>query len=144
MGFQAAGIQATQVHKSGSTTVANILARYAVAHDLNIALPDRQPGSGRYNYFRSLNRTNVKPVGVGQEYNVLFNHMIYNRKALDLLMPPDTFYCAIMRQPESRFLSAINYYGFLLPQDVRHYMHSIASANTTAIPRSTLNRAPIG
>nr|KAG5704803.1 hypothetical protein BaRGS_015186 [Batillaria attramentaria] len=37
--------------------------------------------------------------------------MIFNRQAIQRLMPRDTFYFAIMRDPEERFISSLFYYG---------------------------------
>ncbi|PVD34274.1 hypothetical protein C0Q70_05543 [Pomacea canaliculata] len=110
-----------QIHKSGSTTVANILARYALTHDLNVALPNKPINAIRSNYFEagSFREDQVQPIAVGQQYHVLFNHMIFNSTALKHLMPPDTFYLTIMREPTKRFESAVHYYNILsLPKVV--------------------------
>ena len=104
-----------QVHKAGSTTVSNLLARYALRHDLNVALPDRTVGTHAFHCFGHFHEDRVMPLAEGQRYNVLFNHMVYNRTALDNVMPSDTFYVAIMRQPQEMFLSAIYYYKKIKP-----------------------------
>ena len=119
-----------KVHKSGSSTVANILARYALYHDLNVALPKKSPGLSRFNYFDQLHEDHVMALSQGQQYGVLFNHMIYNRSALGQLMPAGTFYCGIMREPLSRFLSGANYYGYLLPASVKEYLLQEVEATT--------------
>ena len=111
-----------QVHKSGSTTVANLLARYALSRDLNVALPDRPADRVRFNYFERFREDRVAPLAEGQRYHVLFNHMIYNRSALERVMPRDTFYCGIVRQPLARFLSSANYYHNMLPPRVRQHL----------------------
>nr|KAG5710189.1 hypothetical protein BaRGS_006708 [Batillaria attramentaria] len=92
-----------RVHKAGSTTVANILARYALHYDLNIALPQDSPlYEEGFNFFGPFRADRVVPLGQGQTYHVLFNHMRYNRTELDKVMPKDAFYCAIMRLPLSQ------------------------------------------
>ncbi|KAL8608307.1 hypothetical protein ACOMHN_042174 [Nucella lapillus] len=112
-----------KVHKSGSTTVANLLARYALNHNLNVALPNKFLGTTRFNYFsRTRMEQGVIPLAAGQQYNVLFNHMIYNRTVLNRIMPPGTFYCAIMREPLSRFASSAKYYPNMLPKLVQKYL----------------------
>ncbi|XP_076464021.1 galactose-3-O-sulfotransferase 2-like isoform X2 [Babylonia areolata] len=113
-----------KVHKSGSTTVANVLARYALSHHLNVALPRRTPGTSGFNYFPPGHdlQDHVIPRPRNEHFHVLFNHMVYNRSALDRLMPGGAFYCAIMREPVSRFVSAANYYNGILPPRVRHYL----------------------
>lgn len=99
-----------QVHKSGSTTVSNLLARYALNHDLNVALPEQVPySSWKFHCFGPFREERVMPLADGQRFNLLFNHMVYNRSALDRVMPSDTFYLAIMRQPQDLFFSSAYY-----------------------------------
>ena len=69
------------------------------------------PGVKRFNYFE----TKILPQEViqaptGQQYHVLFNHMIFNRQDLRAFMPNNSFYFAIMRNPEDRFISSFVYY----------------------------------
>nr|KAG5704130.1 hypothetical protein BaRGS_009660 [Batillaria attramentaria] len=104
------------VHKCGSTTVYNILARYALHHNLNVALPRRKyKDTEGWHTFGSFTEDRVMPLAPGQEFHLLFNHMTYNRTALDKVMPPGTFYCAIVREPVKRFISSVYYYNFLEP-----------------------------
>lgn len=121
-----------KVHKSGSSTVANILARYALYHDLNVALPKKSSNLSRFNYFDQLHEDRVMALSQGQQYGVLFNHMIYNRSALDQLMPAGIYYCGIMREPLSRFLSGAKYYHYLLPASVKEYLlQEVEATNKT-------------
>nr|KAG5710195.1 hypothetical protein BaRGS_006714 [Batillaria attramentaria] len=46
--------------------------------------------------------------------------MRYNRTELDKVMPKDAFYCAIMREPVSRFVSAMYYFGVLKPPSTKN------------------------
>ncbi|XP_076442734.1 uncharacterized protein LOC143281409 [Babylonia areolata] len=72
--------------------------------------------------------------------------MIYNRTALSRVMPRDTFYCAIVRRPLSRFLSSARYYRHLLPEQVRRFLFpqqaegtgnaTGGSGNASTIPRN--------
>ena len=84
-------------------------------YDLNIALPEQSPKAdpGSFHCFGYFEEKRVMPLADGQRYNVLFNHMVYNRTALDNVMPSDTFYFAIMRQPQKMFLSAVYSFGFV-------------------------------
>ncbi|XP_071087919.1 galactose-3-O-sulfotransferase 2-like [Haliotis cracherodii] len=103
-----------KVHKAGSSTVANILQRFAVRNDLNVVLPDKLVGESGFNilgYGPFFSANMVIPVPEGQTFNVLCNHVVYNRVVLDKLMPPGTFYVAIVRSLEERFISAMNYFG---------------------------------
>ncbi|XP_046569041.1 galactose-3-O-sulfotransferase 2-like [Haliotis rubra] len=103
-----------KVHKSGSTTVSNILQRYAVRNDLNLVLPDKLVGESGFNilgYGPLFSADMVIPVPEGQTFNILCNHMVYNRPVMDQFMPANTFYVAIVRSLEERFMSAMNYFG---------------------------------
>lgn len=101
-----------KVHKAASSTVLSILARYAINHDLNIAAPRKSEGFG-FNYisYRStINSDNIVPLPPGQEYNIICNHVVYNRDAFRKIMPNNTVYVGIVRNPETQFLSALNFY----------------------------------
>ncbi|KAJ8297771.1 hypothetical protein KUTeg_024302 [Tegillarca granosa] len=103
-----------KVHKAGSTTVMNIFLRYAVGNDLNIVLPKRWQGNG-FNYLgygKTLSRKNIVPLPSNETYNILCNHVIYDKNAFDDVMPPDSTYIGIIRDPASHFISASVYYGF--------------------------------
>ena len=97
--------------------MSNILARYAINHDLNIALPEHTPETHPilFHCFGHFQEKRVMPLADGQRYNVLFNHMVYNRAALDNVMPSDTFYLAIMRRPQEMFMSAVYWFHMLKP-----------------------------
>ncbi|XP_055869799.1 galactose-3-O-sulfotransferase 4-like [Biomphalaria glabrata] len=103
-----------KTHKAGSTTIANILMRYGMANDLNFALPNTKLHSYGYNYISRagevLTRDFIIPLPAGQEYNILFNHAIYNRTAFRLIMPKNTTYITILREPFQQFVSTFEYY----------------------------------
>jgi galactosylceramide sulfotransferase len=103
-----------KVHKAGSTTAMNIFVRFAVDNQLNIALPNRSNGPG-FNYIgygNTVKRDNLVPLPPGESYNVLCNHVVYNRDAFREIMPNNTAYVAIIREPTNHFISASQYYGF--------------------------------
>ncbi|XP_046377332.2 galactose-3-O-sulfotransferase 2-like [Haliotis rufescens] len=105
-----------KVHKSGSTTVANILQRYAIRNQLNIVLPNKKRGSYGFNYLGyngNFTMESVIPIPRNETYNILCNHVIYNRTMFKKLIPKDSFYLAIVREPEERFVSAAFYYGLV-------------------------------
>ncbi|XP_013386929.1 galactose-3-O-sulfotransferase 3-like [Lingula anatina] len=43
-------------------------------------------------------------------YDIIFNHMFFDSKVIETMMPNDTFYIGIVREPFSQFQSAFNYY----------------------------------
>ncbi|XP_012946721.1 galactose-3-O-sulfotransferase 3 [Aplysia californica] len=107
-----------KVHKAGSTTVQNILQRYALTHQLNVVLPNKNKTTDpHYHYLGDRNGfsgNDIIPVRNGETYNMILNHAVYNRKSWSSVLEREsTVYLAIIREPESRFLSAAFYYGLV-------------------------------
>ena len=95
-----------KTHKTGSSTITNILNRYGDKHNLVFALPPH--GQNGLNWPWSM-RVDV-PEGV--QPNILCHHGRYDREMLERIMPRDTVYITILRQPVEQFESAFSYYGF--------------------------------
>ncbi|XP_061186242.1 galactose-3-O-sulfotransferase 2-like [Saccostrea echinata] len=104
-----------KTHKTGGSTMVNILQRFEERHNLSIALPKKNFGELRYNYFgdvgETLSRDHIFDPHGNTAFNILCNHVIYNRTAFRKIFRRKTFYFTILREPLSNFLSAINYYG---------------------------------
>jgi len=103
-----------KVHKAGSTTVMNIFLRFAISHQLNIVLPNKSSGFG-FNYLgygKTVARDAIVPLPGNETYNILCNHVVYNKSAFREILPDDTVYVGIIREPVSHFRSASIYYGF--------------------------------
>ena len=103
-----------KVHKAGSTTVMNIFLRFAIQHGLNIVLPNKSTGFG-FNYLgygKTVARERIVPLPVNETYNILCNHVVYDKSAFRSIMPNNTKYVGILREPESHFKSAVSYFGF--------------------------------
>ncbi|CAL1547797.1 unnamed protein product [Lymnaea stagnalis] len=103
-----------KTHKAGSSTIANVLQRYGITNNLNFALPNTKLHSYGYNYISRagevLSKKYVYPLPEGEEYNILFNHAIYNRTAFRMIMPGDAVYITILREPFQQFVSTFEYY----------------------------------
>ncbi|CAL1546724.1 unnamed protein product, partial [Lymnaea stagnalis] len=110
----APNITFVKTHKTGSSTVANILMRYGIVNDLNFALPNKKWNSPFFNYISRagevMSKEYVYPLPEGEEYNILFNHAIYNRTAFRMIMPDNAVYITILREPFRQFVSAFEYY----------------------------------
>lgn len=103
-----------KVHKAGSTTLMNIFLRFAIEHRLNIVLPWKSSGFG-FNYLgygETVSKSKIVPLPANETYNILCNHVVYNKAAFRSIMPKDTVYVGIIREPVSHFTSAASYYGF--------------------------------
>ncbi|PFX26117.1 Galactose-3-O-sulfotransferase 3 [Stylophora pistillata] len=97
-----------KTHKTGSSTLTNILNRYADLRELSIALPREHlyrfgwPG---YFSWRSVDMFRLN----GQPAHILCNHARYYRPAMDIVMQSDTKYITILRDPANQFESTFNY-----------------------------------
>lgn len=103
-----------KTHKTGSSTVANMVWRWVHARDLqrmvprigkNLGWPDSFPG--KKSFFR------------GQKFDAIYNHAVYNKRWYDeFLKDPSTTF-TILREPMARTISAVNYYLDKTPYNFR-------------------------
>ena len=82
-----------KTHKTGGTSICNILTRYGLKRNLTIAL-------------HRFGIKNIKPHSV----NIVTSHWPYNEKVQDYIMKPGTSYITILREPFAQFVSAIIYF----------------------------------
>ncbi|XP_050977461.1 galactosylceramide sulfotransferase [Labeo rohita] len=102
-----------KTHKTASSTLMNILLRFGEKHQLKFALPD---GRNDFFYPSSFFRTQVKSYQPGLCYNVICNHMRFNAPEVEKLLPPDTVFFTILRDPADLFESSFHYYKGYMPQ----------------------------
>ncbi|XP_052778126.1 galactose-3-O-sulfotransferase 2-like [Mya arenaria] len=119
-----------KVHKTGSSTIANILLRFGYSRNLNFALPRKRRGEIRYNYFgdvgETLNRSGVMgSKNSDDHFNVLFNHVVFNWTAfVRLFHKRTTTYVTMIREPASQFRSAMLFF-------LHDKIYKAATANLT-------------
>ncbi|KAK6177620.1 hypothetical protein SNE40_015682 [Patella caerulea] len=103
-----------KVHKAGSSTVSNILQRFATRYGLNLVLPNKDRDS-HPTMFHVIGRNydRLIPIPDDEEFNILCNHVVYNRRQLKRWFKNGAFYTAIVRDPKERFLSSAFYFGLL-------------------------------
>ncbi|XP_077867531.1 galactosylceramide sulfotransferase-like [Saccoglossus kowalevskii] len=99
-----------KTHKTGSSTLQNILFRYADKHNLTLVLPKRSHLLG---YPHKFNSTDIIHVP-WHEYNILTHHTVFNFPEMKKLMPPDTAFITILRHPVTQFESAFGYFAYRL------------------------------
>lgn len=95
-----------KTHKTGSSTVTNILNRYGESRGLNFVLP--KVGQNRLDWPWYFQMDSFHPLN-GTAPNILCNHARYNRKVMDVVMPNDTIYITILRDPVTQFESTFSY-----------------------------------
>lgn len=100
-----------KTHKSGSSSVLSLLHRYGDRHGLRFALPTRY----QFGYPRLFRASQVKgyhPWGGGTQppFHILCHHMRFNLKEVLQVMPSDSFFFSIVRDPAALARSAFSYY----------------------------------
>nr|XP_020475401.1 galactose-3-O-sulfotransferase 3 isoform X2 [Monopterus albus] len=97
-----------KTHKTASTTMQNMFFRFAERNNLTVALPV-QACTHQFCYPRSFTSHFVHPHTLPP--NIITSHMRFNKAELQRLMPNDTIYVTILREPGSMFESLFTYYS---------------------------------
>ena len=96
-----------KTHKTGSSTIQNILLRYGEKYNLTFALP-KSTTAHVYNYNVKFSKWMVRETK--SPPNILLNHLHFDFKGINEFMPSDTVYITIVRDIESHFESVFEYY----------------------------------
>lgn len=95
-----------KTHKTGGSTVTNILNRNGESHDLTFVLP--RMGENRLDWPWFFQKDSFHPLN-GSEPNILSNHARYHQANMRDVMPNDTIYVTILRNPVDQFESSFSY-----------------------------------
>ncbi|XP_058141835.1 galactose-3-O-sulfotransferase 4 [Dasypus novemcinctus] len=100
-----------KTHKSGSSSVLSLLHRYGDRHGLRFALPVRYQ-FGYPKLFQASRVKGYRPQGGGSQppFHILCHHMRFNLKEVLRVMPSDSFFFSIVRDPAALARSAFSYY----------------------------------
>ncbi|CAN9511185.1 unnamed protein product [Ophioblennius macclurei] len=99
-----------KTHKTASSTILNILYRYGDSRNLTFALPLNKQSQLFYpHFFASHFVEGVKNRRV-TEFHIMCNHMRFRKSEVAKVMPLDTFYFSIMRNPVTMMESLFIYY----------------------------------
>ena len=99
-----------KTHKTGSSTIINIMQRYAHRHDLKVALPGVEHFLGWPHPFQKKFVFEYSP---GKKYNIICNHARFNkRRMLEIMQSDDTKIVTIIRDPLYQFESTSSYLNF--------------------------------
>ena len=102
-----------KVHKAASSTVQNILFRFGWERNLTFVLPPVKNPSGYPNIIslhEPMSSKNILEAPAGREYDILCNHVYYSYESFVDIMPKDTVFVAIVREPFELFKSVLNYF----------------------------------
>lgn len=97
------------MHKCASSSVQNILLRYADEKGLTVAVPTSRNTSvfSLLQPFQKEMVTGVPWENLG--FNILCHHMIFNGPVIKSFMPKDSIFISIVRDPVSLFESLYEY-----------------------------------
>lgn len=93
-----------KMHKCSSSTVQNILMRYGDKQDLNFVLPPR----GNYLGHGEFNKRAMLSFPV-KEYNILCHHTRFSFQGMSEVMPKNSVWTTIIRDPVYMFESSFYY-----------------------------------
>ncbi|KAM9207981.1 galactose-3-O-sulfotransferase 4 [Leptosomus discolor] len=101
-----------KTHKTGGSSVVNLLHRFGEARGLRFALPHRYQ-FGYPNSFRAERVKGYRPGG--PPFDIICHHMRFNLTEVQKVMPNDSFYFSIVRDPGTLGESAFAYYRAVAP-----------------------------
>ncbi|XP_033759607.1 galactose-3-O-sulfotransferase 2-like [Pecten maximus] len=94
-----------KVHKAASTSIQNIFLRYGHEHNLVFALPKGKDPAG----VQSLTPHAIFPIPTNRTIDIFCAHVRFNRNDFIRMLPKDTVYIGIVREPFSQFKSNIQF-----------------------------------
>ena len=96
--------------------MAGIFRKFAIMNNVSTLIAERFGGhlyQGGHNQYNPLNPKFVDIIGYGlpgTHYELVANHMTWNRNFIEEILPPDTKKITILRNPVSLFESSWKYY----------------------------------
>ncbi|RUS71350.1 hypothetical protein EGW08_020893 [Elysia chlorotica] len=94
--------------KCATNTLIGMLTLFAFKRNLSVALP--MDKLIYHNWPYPMTKRDVRPTH-RREYNMIFHHAIYTPSVMQALMPPNTVYISIIRQPFSHLQSVFRYFN---------------------------------
>ncbi|KAM4747025.1 galactose-3-O-sulfotransferase 4 [Rhinophrynus dorsalis] len=97
-----------KTHKTAGSTILNMLHRYGDKNGLTFALPQKY----QFHYPNMFHSRRVKGYNDSNRphYDMLCHHMRFNAQEVRKIMPPDSFYFTILRDPATMAESSFSYY----------------------------------
>ncbi|XP_059088663.1 galactose-3-O-sulfotransferase 2-like isoform X2 [Tigriopus californicus] len=109
------------MHKTGSTTISNIIYRHAMAHDLNVALPKRGTMLG---YPQRFHRAFTDQRLYLVLFDILCSHMVWDLHQVERTIGKKPFTFTILRDPVERFISFWDHYQLGSHQNLHEFIRN--------------------
>ncbi|TRY93589.1 hypothetical protein DNTS_005187 [Danionella cerebrum] len=101
-----------KTHKTASSTFLNVLFRFGEKHQLKFAFPNSR---NDFFYPASFHHSQVKDYRPGMCFNIICNHMRFDAAEVAKVLPGDTAYITILRDPAHLAESSFHYFGRIVP-----------------------------
>ncbi|XP_065671296.1 galactose-3-O-sulfotransferase 4 isoform X3 [Hydra vulgaris] len=99
-----------KTHKTGSTTVANIMYRYSKSNNLKVVLPDCEH---RFCWPIKFNQSAIYNHKKNNTYNMMFHHAVFHKQnVLEIIDSGQLKFVTILREPFSQLESAAQAFKF--------------------------------
>nr|XP_041568239.1 galactose-3-O-sulfotransferase 4 [Taeniopygia guttata] len=95
-----------KTHKTGGSSVVNLLSRYGESRQLRFALPQRY----QFRYPEPFRAESVRGFRPGERFDIICHHMRFSPAEVQRVMPNDSFYFSIVRDPGTQGASAFSYF----------------------------------
>ncbi|XP_026152347.1 galactose-3-O-sulfotransferase 2 [Mastacembelus armatus] len=99
-----------KTHKTASSTILNILYRYGESRNLTFALPLNKHSQLFYPFFFASHFVEGVSSRSVREFHIMCNHMRFKKSEVAKVMPKNTFYFSILRNPVAMMESIFIYY----------------------------------
>ncbi|XP_076349211.1 galactosylceramide sulfotransferase-like isoform X1 [Tachypleus tridentatus] len=122
-----------KTHKTGSSSIQNVLMRFGYNQDLLFALPKKGNYFGHPRPFHHAMIPNLtKPVTGKSHYNIFTHHTRFNYLELKRSMPENTVFITILRDPVELFESLYSYYSLndFYKTPLSHFSVNISEENS--------------
>ncbi|NWV16553.1 G3ST4 sulfotransferase, partial [Origma solitaria] len=100
-----------KTHKTGGSSVVNVLSRYGESRRLRFALPHRY----QFGYPAPFRARRVRGFRPGEKFDIICHHMRFDLDEIQKVMPNDSFYFSIVRDPGTLGASAFSYFRAAAP-----------------------------
>ena len=116
-----------KVHKSGSTTVQNILLRFGMTQNLSVLTLFNGFHSAHEKHFdHRLPDRPPKRLGNYGKYDIYCEHSLFDKDYLLTKLHQDTINIGIIREPFSQFRSIFSYYDFAQQLHITNHTDPVA------------------
>ncbi|KAG9329993.1 hypothetical protein JZ751_028293, partial [Albula glossodonta] len=135
-----------KTHKTGGSTVQNMMLRYIDKANLTLAVPqEHRVTFVETNYFSPKYIRNYK---AGKTYDVITHHLRFNPKELKkVLKHNDTFYFSILRNPVTQMESSFSFFkkdfpAFSSAKSLEDFLNNARKYHNTRHPKNSRVKNP--